>query len=281
MQRILTGYTLKIKKFISSNSHQILQILFLIILLLFFLLNGFDDIVKDFLEETVISPDNIVFYFIIAIGLFPVAVFFMALLFIRSKNADYVMNNILAYYHDYPYWWYFICAKILGIRKCSLVRVPIPKQFKLIINGTFDEFPLDERAFPEIENEADCKIRRDESVDVSEEINIIIEDTYQIFDSQIPLSKRSNPTILISRNDGTDMNRHYSPKLINATTNELRTCPDDIVVNVFATTNPINTLYIAKNAFALEGRGNIRHLYVYMQSGSGERAFAETGYKVY
>ena len=63
--------------------------------------------------------------------------------------------------------------------------------------------------------------------------------------------------------------------------NEVRKFNRIPVMNVFASTNPMNTKNIAKRVFALGDRGNIDHLYVFQQSKSGERIFMPQGHKIY
>lgn len=270
----------KIKEFIISNNRQVIELISLVLIPVVSAYIDYEVLFKDYLANNDLSPDNFFIYFSIANNLFPIFLFFLLLYFIHRWNSNYVMNSIQLY-HDYPYWWYFLCSKILGIKRCSLVLVPIHMQFKLVIRGTFNEYPFDEKSFPIIDDEASSKVIKKQHIDESDEINIIIEDTYQIADHQIPKSKINLTTIRISRNDGSDKNRHYSPKLIEATTNAVRDCPHSFTANVFATTNPMNTLYLAKGVFSLGSRGNINHLFVFQQGRDKERRFEKTGHKIF
>lgn len=63
--------------------------------------------------------------------------------------------------------------------------------------------------------------------------------------------------------------------------NYVRGLNDKVVINVFSTTSPFNTLHIAKRVFGLGERGNIEHLYVFQQSKDGARHFEENGRKIY
>ena len=281
-QKIRKEYTLKkkkIKEFIKSNNRQVIEILCLVMIPILSIGVDFQILFKDYLANNKLSPDNFFIYFSIANGLLPIVLFFALLFSIHRINSNYIMNS-LQVYHDYPYWWYLLCTKILGIKKCSLVLVPIHMQFKLVIRNAFDEYPLDEKVFPIIEGEENIVANKGYFASCNE-INIIIEDTYQIMDYQIPKPKSKIATIKISRNDGTDKSRHYSPKLIEAVNNAVRDCPSNFIANVFATTNPMNTLYIAKSAFALGERGTIKHLYVFQQGREGNRVFDENGYKIF
>lgn len=53
------------------------------------------------------------------------------------------------------------------------------------------------------------------------------------------------------------------------------------IINIYATTNPLNTKHIAKRAFGLGNRGNVEHLYVFQQRKDGIRRFEEKGKKVF
>lgn len=173
-------------------------------------------------------------------------------------------------YHQYPYGWYWFCAKILGIQRCNLVRVPIYMLFMLVIRSTFAEYPLEESAYPVIENEPNVttSIKNEEAGGKC--VNLILEDTYTIDNQQLPDSKQGLRTVKISRNTG-DTGRHFSQIFIGAVINTVRDFDQNTVVNIFATTNPMNTKHIASRAFALADRGNIQNLFVFQQNNSDGR----------
>ena len=100
-------------------------------------------------------------------------------------------------------------------------------------------------------------------------------------DEQIPKEKRNLSTIKISRNNGISMERHFSQKFIESIIDEIRRIKHISTLNVFATTNPMNTEHIAKRVFALDTRGNIDHLYVFQQSSDKKRNFENKGYKIF
>jgi len=212
-----------------------------------------------------------------------VIVVFTVLLIIRLLywyNKDFTMNQ-KNYYHDYPYFWYWYCRNILGIKKCNLVLVPIHMQFKLVIDQLFEEFPLDEGEYPETEDARECKVTKNIFKDKDGEINLILEDTYLIDNNQIPHDKQDLPTIKISRNDGKNMGRYFSQTFINTVINEVRSLPNRVRINIYATTNPMNTLNIAQRVFKIANRGNIEHLYVYQQENTGNRIFKSDEHKIY
>lgn len=267
---------------ISDNTRQIVEIIVLIIAIIVPWIVNLQNIFKEYLTNNPISPDN--FFWQIAFrASSPIAdiiLLFAVLIVIRKYNQEFVMNRKRVY-HDYSYAWYWFCAKVLGIKSCDLVLVPICMQFKLIIRATFSEYPLEENEYPEEENEAEITISEQNHEKSNEEINLILEDTYVIEAWQIPKSKQAYRTIKISRNNGSDSSRHFSQKYINGIINCVRDLKGKVTINVYATTNPLNTKHIAKRAFGLGERGNIKHLYVFQQSKDGRRRFEDKGIRVF
>lgn len=114
------------------------------------------------------------------------------------------------------------------------------------------------------------------------EVNIMISDTYPLSTNQLPIIKEKLPTILISRDNIGDFNRYNSPELIQYVVNEVRNLPYTTKkVNVYATTNPLNTFNIVSNAFKLGGRENLDEVRVFQQEKEGRRKFKEKGKVVY
>lgn len=110
---------------------------------------------------------------------------------------------------------------------------------------------------------------------------MILEDTYPIKTNQLPQNKKNLPTIKISRNDGVKFERRFSDDFINSVINEIRKFPSDNTINIFATTNPKNTIHIVKRVFVTGGRGNTKHLFVFQQDSKGNREFKSEGKKIY
>lgn len=267
---------------ISSNGRQILEIVALIIVTSIPWVVDLQEIFKEYLADHPISPDDFFWQVAFRMGkpVASVVLFFAVLIGIRKFNQGFVMNRKRVY-HDYCYAWYWFCAKILGIKSCDLVLVPIHMQFKLVIRATFQEYPLDETEYPVVENESDSKVSETNQEESTREINLVLEDTYAIEVRQIPKSKQGYRTIKISRNSGADNSRHFSQKYIEAIIKCVRGLKGKVSVNVYATTNPMNTKHIAKRAFGLGERGNVEHLYVFQQGKDGRRRFEEKGRKVF
>ena len=62
---------------------------------------------------------------------------------------------------------------------------------------------------------------------------------------------------------------------------ELRKLPDNITINMFATLNPKNMIYVAKGAFAMAERGNVIHLNVFQQNNRNGGFFKPKGKKIF
>jgi len=137
---------------ISSNGRQILEIVALIIVTSIPWVVDLQEIFKEYLADHPISPDDFFWQVAFRMGkpVASVVLFFAVLIGIRKFNQGFVMNRKRVY-HDYCYAWYWFCAKILGIKSCDLVLVPIHMQFKLVIRATFQEYPLDETEYPVVE----------------------------------------------------------------------------------------------------------------------------------
>lgn len=271
-------------KKLKANTVQIIEILIMIVaIILPFILDipsWFSEYLNNHNPEPTVG--SFVPYFLLKAGNIAIAIGLLIIthMNIRKYNKDFIMNNDNVY-HDYPFGWYWFCAKVLGIKKCNLILVPIYMQFKLVIGNVFQEYPLEENDFPIMENEPTCTVVK-ENMDVDlKEVNLIFEDTYVIEAKQIPIRKQTLPTIKISRNNNNSHTRHFSPQFVDAIIEEVRKLPHIYAVNVYATTNPMNTLRIACSAFRMADRGNIDHVFVHQQNRSGMRKFSVKGYKVY
>jgi len=272
----------RIKDGVSSNSAQLIEIFIIIVVTAIPFLLDLQSLFKKYIDSNPLSPDNFIWYFALSHGKLVASVILFVLILwrIRKYNQNFLMNRKNVY-HNYCYIWYWICAKVLGIKKCNLVRVPVFMQFKLVINGTFEEYPLNDDEYPIVDDEPDCLVEKINKGMDRNEINLILEDTYLIEFTQLPKSKQDLFTVKVSRNDGTTNGRHFSQKLIEATINEVRNLKSSKTINVYATTNPKNTAHIAKRVFALGDRGNIKQLYVFQQKNTGRRYFEDGGHKIY
>ncbi|RHM55825.1 hypothetical protein DWZ54_04945 [Mitsuokella sp. AF33-22] len=272
----------KIINFISDNKRIVIEILMFIIALI--LVYSVD--LPESFGERWLNPKDLpdsIFYIIItafpAIPVLKIMLLGFILYKIRSCNKEYILN-MDNYYHDYSYFWYRFCSSIMGISKCNLILVPIHMQFSLVIHQVFHEFPLQDESFPESDADEKVIVKDFNNLHGGLEYNIIIEDTYLISMEQLPLDKKELPSFKISRNNKGKSDRHFNRQFINEIVRVLRDLPDKVTVNIYTTTNPKHTFYIAQDALKLSDRGNIEHVFVYQQERDNGRHFKKF-YKVY
>ena len=234
------------------------------------------------LKDTSINFDNIKYYFLLNAGnqVIGIVLMVIALLKIRKFNKEKIFNTKNVY-HNYPYLWYWFCAKVLGYETCNLKLVPPYLQFKLVLNDTFPKYSVEENDdYPVIEDE-EIEIKKANFEQVSNEVNLVLADTYSIDNQQLPSIKRRLSTITINR-VRPDVSRYYSPQFIAKIVDEVRNLPRNVTdVNVFPTTNPKHALKIARDVFKLAERGNIEKLVVFPQDNKGIRKFAKKGEIIY
>lgn len=269
-----------IKK-LKESLRPIIQILLVIISFFLPIIVDVTSWIKFFFQNSEINFETAKYYFLLKVGNWGIGIIFMFFILfqIKKANSDKLFNtgNV---YHNYPYVWYWICAKLLGYTKCNLKLVPIYIQFKLVLNDTFAEYNVGtEDDYPLIENE-EIEVKR-ANWNLSQEVNLVLADTYPIVRTQMPNSKSMLPTLVIIRKRP-DQSRYYSPKFIAKIVDEVRKLPKKtMVVNVFPTTNAKHTKKIVGDVFKLADRGNIKKLVVFQQSNKGKRKFEENGKVIY
>lgn len=196
----------------------------------------------------------------------------------KKRNENVIFNEGNSY-KDYSYAEYWICAKVLGYSKCSLERVPIYTQFRLIRRDTFREYDFGEIWEKEDLQISQCWLKPLSGSD--KEVNLMIADTFPLNSSQLPASKNSLPTVKIYRQNQTIFGRYYTEKLVDAVWNVMRNLPSDVEqLNIFATTNPKSTYELVRNVFKSAERGNVRVIRVFQQKDIGTRNFKENGKRV-
>ncbi|MCC9295965.1 hypothetical protein LN736_13950 [Clostridium sp. WLY-B-L2] len=226
--------------------------------------------------------DNIKYYFLLCVGNWGTgfALMIIVLFKFRAFNKEKLFNTKNVY-HDYCYTWYWFCAKILGYKKCNMKLVPIFMQFKLALNDTFEKYYVGTEDDYLIKEKEQIDIKKLNCNPVSDEINLVLVDTYPILENQLPENKKSLSTIVISRNKN-DFNRYFSQAFITKIVNEVRKLPSNVnYINIYATTNPKHTFKIVRNAFKLAERGNINKLIVFQQKKDGARKFSSKGMVIY
>ena len=271
-----------IKRFILDSGRELTQILFLIICFIFPKIVNLAGIIKVLFGDANPTIENAKYYYLMISGnwiMGALIALYVLLHVIRKSNKEKIFNRG-NFYHDKSYAWYWFCSKILGYERCNLILVPIYTQYKLILRDTFEEYPFEESMFPQKECEIIVKGGKNKTKNFSEDINLIIQDTYPISNDQIPSSLKSNNTILVNREILRFGERIYSKELVDQVVEQIRRLDDGITLNIFSTTNPKNTFEIVKKAIYLAERGNIKHVYVFQQNKDGKRNFDDKPHKV-
>ena len=105
-------------KKIEESSRSIIQIILLIIS--FFLPTIIDasSWIEFFFQNSEVNFENAKYYFMLKAGNWVIGIGFMlfVLNLIRKTNKERLFNTKNVY-HNYPYVWYWICAKVLGYAK--------------------------------------------------------------------------------------------------------------------------------------------------------------------
>ncbi|WP_226280830.1 hypothetical protein [Cytobacillus oceanisediminis] len=184
----------------------------------------------------------------------------------RTKANKEKLFNTGNNYNEYPFWVYWVASKILGYGKVSLVRVPIYLQYKLLLKDVFPEIVVDN----DVEEINHSIIVIEKNMEYpSNELNLVLIDTYEITDSQIPTIKTQLPTIFIKSGNETDSNRSFNPEFIKEVrrkTNAL--CRNYKQLNVFATTNTNHNQLIVYKCFKNGSRTGFENIIVYQASRS-------------
>ena len=191
---------------------------------------------------------------------------------LRKLNKEKVFNTGDKY-GQYPYPLYYVASKVLGYGFVTLVRVPIYLQFRLVIKDLFDNVKVDENTR---EISQPITVAKKNMEQNSNEINLILNDTYKILEGQIPPAKRALPTIEIT--NGTELNgiRTYNTQFIDEVrkqTNEFSHNYSSI--NVFATTNTKHNKAIIESCFKNARRTGFKELVVF-QFDSINKSFDES-----
>lgn len=194
----------------------------------------------------------------------------------RTKANKDKLFNTGNKYNEYPIWVYWLASKILGYGKVSLVRVPMYLQYKLLFMDIFPEVIVDN----DVEEKAQPINVIEKNMDYpSNELNLILVDTYEITNNQIPTNKAHLPTILIKSGNEIDSNRSLNPeyiKEIRRRTNVYHKIYKKL--NVFCTTNTNHNQLIINKCFKNGSRTGFENIVVYQASRNNY--MFNRGYKV-
>lgn len=265
---------------------QILQVALLIFIFVFCIWVDVGGIIQGLFVNNELDFENVKYFYLMKMGNISIGIIisgFILFKYIRTSNKE-VLINTGNLYHDHFYLWYWFCSKILGYRKCNLVRVPVAMQFKLIIRDTFAQYDwgLDSE-YKEIQTET-ISIYKTVIEQTNNAVNLVLSDTYPLTNKLMPESTKDLPTIFVQReNNKKDVARCYSNEFIETVLNTVRHLPSNIhIVHLYPATNPKHNYYIAQGVFKMAGRSNIIGLLVYPQKGkNGKWDFSEKGIKIY
>ncbi|MFJ5621243.1 hypothetical protein ACIQD3_00665 [Peribacillus loiseleuriae] len=178
----------------------------------------------------------------------------------KRANTEKLFNTGDSY-NNYPIWIYWIAGKILGYGKLTLVRVPIYLQYKLLLADVFPNILVDS----DIENKEQAVIVLEKNMEQPfDELNLILMDTYEITEDQIPLNKINLPTVIIQKGNDFEGHRIFNPefvKVIREKTNLYsRTFKQ---VNIFSTTNTNHNNAIISKCFKIGNRTGFKNILVH------------------
>lgn len=234
-------------------------------------------------ENENITFDNWIFYFSMKKGNGAISLLFMIviIMLLHKYNKEKTLNKG-ELYHNHTYLGYIFCAKVLGYKTCSILRVPIAMQFKLIIRETFDKYFYGEDDDYKVIQEENIKVERTNDKYTST-INLVLADTYSIKKEMLPESTNSLYTIYISRDNEDNSVRVFSKDFCEQVRNIVSKLPDEVYgINLYSTLNAKHCYWIANNIFKQGGRSNIKRLIVFPQLYKyGVWNFAETGIVIF
>ena len=193
-----------------------------------------------------IIPDNsnatyIVLYVLISTSL---------LMIFRKKNAERTFNDGHSVYLHNCYKRLWIAANLLGYRKLQLIGVSIPMQFELINNGVFSEFISESSVVQYDEFQGEIIVEYLIENKKNKVVNLLVCDTYDIPIEKLADDYLENTTVKISSQKNYSGNRYNNPQLVSTVREEVQKIVNTYnEVNLFMTTNPLNTQGIVGKAF--------------------------------
>jgi hypothetical protein len=193
----------------------------------------------------------------------------------KRANTEKLFNSGNGYNH-YPLVIYWIAGKILGYGKVTLVRVPIYLQYKLLLADIFPNILVDSG----VENtEKAVNVIEKNMEQPTEELNLILMDTYEITDDQIPLNKVNLPTIIIQNGNDFGGHRIYNPEFVKMIREKTNLYSGTFKkVNIYSTTNTNHNEAIITKCFKNGNRTGFNNITVY-QANRDDYSFTEE-YKV-
>lgn len=186
-------------------------------------------------------------------------------------NSEKIIFGAGDSYKDYPYCIYYISAKVLGYKYCTLKNVPTWLQFKLILSNCFSHYltgdNLDEEKNNLTKDSSKPKTVEKNIDSTCNVVNLILVDTYPINMNLLPKDIYDTHYIIIQRSESFDGNRYYNQKFVNQIQKSIYGLSNQIdTINVYATTNPKHNMDIVQNIFSKGNRTHIKHINVAIQT---------------
>ena len=192
-----------------------------------------------------------------------ILVFIVLLTVVRKLKASEVFNDSQAVYLPNCYKRLWLASKVLGYKKMQLIGVSLPMQFDVIMNGTFPEF-IAENSITQYEYfDGDIDIKMMNNKQSSKILNVLICDTFDISLGNIESKFSGYPTLKISSSLTHTKLRYNNPKLVRSVRKEMQkidTKYDEL--NLFLTTNPLNSLKIIGGSFIALDRSGFKKITV-------------------
>lgn len=214
-----------------------------------------------------------------AIFLCILAIFVLNIIRKLNENKEFYRGNL---YGSNNYWIYRL-AKFLGFSKISLKRKPYYAMFKIVMNGDFDLIDLakeNENLSSEIKIDVNYNNFHKDVKNNLKECNLIIADTYDINQTQLPESKQGKDTIKIER-IGHRGTRISSDELVNKTREAILTInATGAKINLFLTTSTYNTYEIIEQCFMVGKRDEMNVTVFQQDTKDKNKNFKERGKKV-
>src|SRR5690554_5081591 len=195
------------KKYLIKNLYIPTIIIFIILILLIIVINTIAVLTVPefpfFCITLKFKSINNIFYIIIIV----ISTFYYFLQKLKSYNKDkvFLIGNL---YGDISFT-YYRWARCIGFTKVDLIRKPYYIMYKLIDNKFFEIVNLEEGS-----SKASIDVKIINNDVVSNIVNIIIKDTYDIKKEELPEEIINLPTIIIDRIKPEKSIRVYSKELI-------------------------------------------------------------------
>lgn len=191
----------------------------------------------------------------------------------RKKKSGILFNEGNVYL-DIPYIYFFI-AKILGYESISLVRIPIALQYKIILKDIFKIIIADKHDKKE---ESVTAMIQNENRE-SDEVNLVLSDTYKVEINQLPINKIDLITVCIDSKADIG-NRIYNSLFVKEIQSQTHHLANEYKrVNIYSHTNTHHNKEIIESCFKKGGRGEFQAVYVYQYCPKSSK-FQEQGIKV-